>query len=86
MPRRPVSDAEFERAAQLGKLLERQREALNLTVPTLAAAADVKYETVRAVLAGKNAHPSYFTVCRLAAALKIPPTKLTRIGQRRTMG
>lgn len=82
MGRRTTSDADRARAARLAADLESARRYKQLSVDDLARASGVHYETVRAVLGGRSAGPSFFIVADLARALRTPLGRLARTTQR----
>lgn len=82
MGRRSVSELDRARTRQLAAALESQRGRRQLTVNDLAVASGVHYETVRAVLAGKSAGPSFFIVADLAGALGLSLNELARTAAR----
>lgn len=71
MGRRAVADADRSRTGQLVGALETARGQRQLSVNDLAVASGVHYETVRAVLGGKSAGPSFFIVADLARVLEL---------------
>ncbi len=70
--RRELTDSDWLRAEQLGILLTSSKRKNRLSVQQLSDRAAIGYETVRSLLAGKSAGPSFFLVADLAEALGEP--------------
>jgi len=82
MGRRALADADRSRTGQLVEALEAARGQRQLSVNDLAVASGVHYETVRAVLGGRSAGPSFFIVADLARALELSLDQLARQARR----
>lgn len=78
MGRKPSSPEDQRRAGQLGDSLRRRREEKGLSIQDLSDESGVRYETVRSLLIGKSAGPSFFLVADLAAALEAPLDELAQ--------
>ena len=78
MGRRALADVDRSRASRLREALETERRARRLSINDLAVDSAVHYETVRAVLGGKSAGPSFFIVADLARALGLSLDELAR--------
>ncbi len=76
MGRRAIQEADRIRAERLVASLANARDARGWSVHDLSTASGVHYETVRAVLSGRSAGPSFFTVADLARALRVPLEQL----------
>jgi hypothetical protein len=74
--RRAITPEERARVERLVAVLEAARDTRDLSVHDLSITSGVHYETVRAVLAGKSAGPSFFIVADLARALDLPLDQL----------
>ena len=82
MGRRTLGTADGARADGLVAALAEARTDLQWSVHDLSAASGVHYETVRAVLAGKSAGPSFFIVADLARALDLSLEQLDQRSRR----
>lgn len=71
MGRNRATDDDRRRAAQLADFLVRKKKEAKLSVQDLSTNSNVRYETIRALLAGKSVGPSFFLVADLAAALDV---------------
>lgn len=78
MGRRLLENADRVRAERLVANLVTARHKRGLSVQELSTESGVHYETVRAVLGGKSAGPSFFIVADLARALRVPLEQLDR--------
>ncbi len=78
MGRRAIDAADRARTGRLVAALEGARDKRRLSVHDLSTASGVHYETVRAVLGGKSAGPSFFIVADLARALQVPLEQLDK--------
>jgi transcriptional regulator with XRE-family HTH domain len=76
MGRREIDDSARTRAELLTVALAGARDLQHLSVQDLSTASGVHYETVRSLLAGKSAGPSFFIVADLARALEVPLDQL----------
>jgi hypothetical protein len=76
MGRRAIDDASRTRAESLAVALAGAKDQQRLSVQDLSTASGVHYETVRSLLAGKSAGPSFFIVADLARALEVPLDRL----------
>jgi transcriptional regulator with XRE-family HTH domain len=71
MGRRPKSADDVARGQRLADVLREAREAGPLSQEQLAVRASVSVETVRSVERNRIHNPSFFTVVRLAQALRV---------------
>ena len=71
MGRNRATNDDRRRAAQLADFLVQKRKEAKLSVQDLSTNSNVRYETIRALLAGKSVGPSFFLVADLAAALDV---------------
>lgn len=78
MGRREIEESERVRAERLVTALSAARDKRRLSVQELSTASGVHYETVRSVLGGKSAGPSFFIVADLARALQVPLDQLDK--------
>ena len=78
MGRNRATDDDRRRAAQLADFLARKRREARLSVQDLSTNSNVRYETIRALLAGKSVGPSFFLVADLAAALDVELDEIAR--------
>jgi hypothetical protein len=78
MGRRTVDATDRARAVRLVTALDAARDRAGWSVHELSLESGVHYETVRAVLAGRSAGPSFFIVADLARALHLPLDRLDR--------
>lgn len=78
MGRRAIDAADRARTERLIAALDTARGKQRLSVHDLSTASGVHYETVRAVLGGKSAGPSFFIVADLARALLVPLEQLDK--------
>lgn len=69
MGRRGVQPEERQRAVRLAASLEQRKSERDISIQDLSAQSGVRYETVRALLSGRSAGPSFFLVADLAIAL-----------------
>lgn len=72
MPRRKVTEADRGRTERLAAALQRQRTATGMSVQDITDESGVRYETVRSLLQGRSAGPSFFLVTDVARALSLP--------------
>ena len=82
MGRREIEATDRARADRLVVALGAARDKRRLSIQELSAASGVHYETVRSVLGGKSAGPSFFIVADLARALQVPLEQLDKRTQR----
>ena len=82
MGRRATSPEERARTERLVAQLDAARSKRTLSVHDLSTASGVHYETVRAVLGGRSAGPSFFIIADLARALQLPLEQLDKKSQR----
>lgn len=76
--RREINPGERARAERLAAVLSAARAKRRWSVQELSIESGVHYETVRSVLVGKSAGPSFFIVADLARALQVPLEQLGR--------
>lgn len=67
MPRLAATDDDRRRARRLAELLQQHKG--DRPVQDVASASTLRYETVRALLAGRSVGPSFFLVADLARVL-----------------
>lgn len=78
MGRRTIKAGDRVRAERLVAVLDAARGKRRLSVQELSSASGVHYETVRSVLGGKSAGPSFFIVADLARALELQLEQLDK--------
>ena len=78
MARRKATDRDRYRAKRLGNSLSARQAELDISIQDLSTRSNVRYETVRLLLAGKRVSPSFFLVADLAEALGMKLEELAR--------
>lgn len=76
MPRRTITEEDRGRAERLGAALGKSKEARQLSVQDIADGSGLGYETVRSLLLGRSAGPSFFLVADIARALSLNLNRL----------
>ena len=69
IPRHKTTKKDERRAKKLGVSLTKKKIEQNMSVQALSTRSDVPYETVRSLLKGKSAGPSFFLVADVAKVL-----------------
>ncbi|MDE0613417.1 MAG: helix-turn-helix transcriptional regulator [bacterium] len=81
--RRSLSKGDWARAAKLSRELARQKRKKDLSVQDISDKSGIPYQTVRALLDGKSAGPSFFLIVDLADALGLSVAALARATKRK---
>jgi hypothetical protein len=72
MPRRKLTIDDRRRAQRLATVLQKQQQATGKSIQDVTDESGVRYETVRSLMHGKSAGPSFFLVADVARALSLP--------------
>ncbi len=81
MGRRQASTTERLRGRILGRLVSNARKNKDISQYVLAETAEVNIDALRGIEQGRYAHPSFFTIMKIARVLELPVEKLYKLSK-----